>query len=102
MKGERCAFLVGIGMGVPENMTGEALAAFRQADCILGSGRMLDSFRDWGVLLFDAYDPGKMLDFVKGHPAYRKIAVALSGMWASTAGRSGFWRPLRRKGSGQS
>ena len=79
MKGERCAFLVGIGMGVPENMTGEALAAFRQADCILGSGRMLDSFRDWGVPLFDAYDPGKMLDFVKGHPAYRKIAVALSG-----------------------
>ena len=79
MKGERCAFLVGIGMGVPENMTGGALAAFRQADCILGSGRMLDSFRDWGVPLFDAYDPGKMLDFVKGHPAYRKIAVALSG-----------------------
>ena len=46
--GGRKAFLVGIGMGVLENMTGEALSAFREADCILGSGRMLDDFRDWG------------------------------------------------------
>lgn len=73
------ASLIGIGMGVPENMTGEALEAFRQADCILGSGRMLDAFRDWGKPLFDAYDPVKMLDYVKQHPGYRRIGVALSG-----------------------
>ena len=73
------ASLIGIGMGVPENMTGEALEAFRQADCILGSGRMLDTFRDWGKPLFDAYDPVKMLDYVQRHPGYRRIAVALSG-----------------------
>ena len=46
--GARRAFLIGIGMGVSENMTREAFETFRKADCILGSGRMLDSFRDWG------------------------------------------------------
>lgn len=76
---QRKAYLVGIGMGVPENMTGDAAAAFREADCILGSGRMLDPFRSFGCPLFDAYDPGKMAEYVNGHPEYRKIAVALSG-----------------------
>lgn len=75
----RRASLVGIGMGTPETMTKEAEDAFREADCILGSGRMLDTFRGWGKPLCDAYDPGKMLAFVKEHPQYRKIAVALSG-----------------------
>ena len=77
--GGRKAFLVGIGMGVLENMTGEALSAFREADCILGSGRMLDAFRDWGKPLFDAYAPEKMIDFVREKPQWRRIAVALSG-----------------------
>ena len=77
--GARRAFLIGIGMGVPENMTREAFETFRKADCILGSGRMLDSFRDWGKPLFDAYDPAKMLGFIKEHPQYGCIAVALSG-----------------------
>ena len=77
--GGRRAFLIGIGMGVPENMTREAFETFRKADCILGSGRMLDAFRDWGKPLFDAYDPAKMLGFIKEHPQYGCIAVALSG-----------------------
>ena len=78
-KNERIAYLIGIGMGTPDQLTGEARAAFDQADCILGSGRMLDSFRYMGKPLFDAYDPEKMLGFVQDHPDYRTIAVALSG-----------------------
>ena len=53
-KNERIAYLIGIGMGTPDQLTGEARAAFDQADCILGSGRMLDSFRYMGKPLFDA------------------------------------------------
>ena len=40
---------------------------------------MLDSFLDWWKPLFDAYDPAKMLGFIKEHPQYGCIAVALSG-----------------------
>ena len=75
----RRAYLIGIGMGTPDHLTGEARAAFEKADCILGSGRMLDSFRSSKKPLFDAYDPAKMLAYVQEHPEYQTIAVALSG-----------------------
>lgn len=75
----RKAVLAGIGMGVPENMTLEAQRAFADADCILGAGRMLDAVKVLGKPVFDAYDPGKMLAWLKEHPEYRKVAVALSG-----------------------
>ncbi len=76
---ERTAYLVGIGMGTPDHLTGEARAAFEKVDCILGSGRMLDSFKATGKPLFDAYDPAKMLAYVQDHPEHHTIAVALSG-----------------------
>lgn len=78
-KNGRIAYLVGIGMGTPDHLTGEARAAFEKADCILGSGRMLDFFQNTGKPLFDAYDPAKMLTYVQEHPEHRTIAVALSG-----------------------
>lgn len=78
-KNGRIAYLVGIGMGTPDHLTGEARAAFEKADCILGSGRMLDSFKTTRKPLFDAYDPAKMLTYVQEHPEHRTIAVALSG-----------------------
>lgn len=78
-KNGRIAYLVGIGMGTPDHLTGEARAAFEKADCILGSGRMLDSFQNTGKPLFDAYDPAKMLAYVQEHPEHRTIVVALSG-----------------------
>ena len=78
-KNGRIAYLVGIGMGTPDHLTGEARAAFEKADCILGSGRMLDFFQNTGKPLFDAYDPAKMLAYVQEHPEHRTIVVALSG-----------------------
>lgn len=78
-KNGRIAYLVGIGMGTPDHLTGEARAAFEKADCILGSGRMLDSFKTTRKPLFDAYDPAKMLAYVQEHPEHRTIVVALSG-----------------------
>ena len=78
-KNGRIAYLVGIGMGTPDHLTGEARAAFEKADCILGSGRMLESFKTTRKPLFDAYDPAKMLTYVQEHPEHRTIAVALSG-----------------------
>ncbi len=78
-KNGRIAYLVGIGMGTPDHLTGEARAAFEKADCILGSGRMLDFFKTTRKPLFDAYDPAKMLTYVQEHPEHRTIAVALSG-----------------------
>ena len=76
---KRTVVLAGIGMGVPENMTEEVRRAFRDADCILGAGRMLESLRDLRKPLLDAYDPEVMTDWLLKHREYQKAAVALSG-----------------------
>lgn len=78
-EGKRFVTLAGIGMGSWENMTGEAQKAFQEADCILGAGRMLESLRGLGKPLFDVYDPKRMVEYVKSHPGFEKLAVALSG-----------------------
>lgn len=75
----RRMILAGIGMGVRENMTEEVLKAFQEADCIFGSGRMLEGVSSLGKPMLDAYDPGKMVEFAREHPEYRCIAAALSG-----------------------
>ncbi|MCI8861730.1 MAG: precorrin-6A reductase [Lachnospiraceae bacterium] len=79
LPGERCAVLVGIGMGTRENMTKEAWAAFEASDCILGAGRMMEHLGILQKPMLDAYDPDKMLSYIQEHPEYRNIAVALSG-----------------------
>lgn len=71
--------LAGIGMGTPETMTKEVWEAFQKADCILGAGRMLESFQALGKPMLNAYDPDKMTAYVREHPEYERIAVALSG-----------------------
>ncbi len=71
--------LAGIGMGTADTMTKEVWEAFQKADCILGAGRMLESFRGLGKPMLDAYVPEKMTAYVREHPEYRRIAVALSG-----------------------
>ncbi len=71
--------LAGIGMGTPETMTKEVWEAFQKADCILGAGRMLESFQALGKPMLNAYDPDKMTAYVREHPEYKRIAVALSG-----------------------
>lgn len=79
LKVQRQVILAGIGMGTPDTMTKEVWEAFQGADCILGAGRMLESLRGLGKPMLDAYAPEKMTAYVREHPEYKRIAVALSG-----------------------
>lgn len=79
LKMQRQVILAGIGMGTPDTMTKEVWEAFQGADCILGAGRMLESLRGLGKPMLDAYAPEKMTAYVREHPEYKRIAVALSG-----------------------
>lgn len=79
LKAQRQAILAGIGMGTTDTMTKEVWEAFQRADCILGAERMLESLRGLGKPMFHAYAPEKMTAYVREHPGYQRIAVALSG-----------------------
>ena len=79
LKVRRQAILAGIGMGTTDTMTKEVWEAFQGADCILGAERMLESLRGLGKPMLHAYAPEKMTAYVREHPEYQRIAVALSG-----------------------
>ncbi len=87
--------LAGIGMGSPSGMTLEVLEAIRQADVLIGAGRMLRaafsclSPEEADKASFCEYRAEEICTFVKEHPEYEKITVLLSG-------DTGFYSGARR------
>lgn len=71
--------LVGIGPGSSDCRTKEAEKCFARADLIIGARRMTESVAMPGQPVWAAYDPVKIRDYIKEHPEYEHIAVALSG-----------------------
>lgn len=76
--------LAGIGMGQEKTMTVEARRACEKADCIIGAKRMVEGVQNVikgtsnpGV--FYEYESDKIVSYIKKHPQYEKIVIALSG-----------------------
>lgn len=75
----RVVSLVGIGMGSGAGMTLEARAAVKEAELLVGAGRMLEAAGCADIPSFCAYDPQKIAEYIADHPEYRRVAVLLSG-----------------------
>lgn len=71
--------IVGIGMGMPENLTVEALKVCKKAQLLVGAGRMLENFRMFGKEEFVSYKPEEIYTYIKEHPEFEKIALLQSG-----------------------
>ena len=71
--------IVGIGPGNRASMTEAAETALRQAECVLGAKRMLESAARPGQAVADAIAPEAIAAFIRGHREYRRFAVAMSG-----------------------
>ena len=70
--------LAGIGMGNPKGMTREVYEALRDCDLLIGAGRMVESARP-GQEIYTEYKPDKIARYIKDHPEYENITIALSG-----------------------
>ena len=70
--------LIGIGPGGQGSMTEEAAAALADADCVIGSGRMLDLARGKKPIL-DEYRSDVIANYIDTHRAHERFAVLLSG-----------------------
>lgn len=70
--------LLGIGMG-NGSLIGEAQAALREADVLLGARRVLDSIPGFCGERVATYAPGEILSFLQSHPGCRRAVVAYSG-----------------------
>lgn len=71
--------IVGIGMGTPDTLTVEGKRVLAEAELLIGAGRMLEQIALPGQVLFVSYKPDEICGYIKEHPEYKKVAVALSG-----------------------
>lgn len=79
--GIRNVSLIGIGMGGPEQMTGQAVKALKESQVVFGAERMLKSIGDLipGVNLIPWYLSRDILPWLNEHKEYKKIAILYSG-----------------------
>lgn len=71
--------LIGIGMGVADNLTIEARRACEEADVLIGAERMLEAVHDLPTPKVARYLPEEIRAYLEAHPEYERAAVLLSG-----------------------
>ena len=71
--------LVGIGMGAEKTLTLEGKKAFEEAELLIGARRMTDAVQKPGQSVLHEYRSEKIVEYIKAHPEYRTVAIALSG-----------------------
>lgn len=75
---------IGIGMGSLGTLTHEAAAAIREAEIVFGAERLLQSVEQMGILSehqqrVTEYSGTKIRAYLMEHPAYRRVAILMSG-----------------------
>lgn len=71
--------LLGIGMGSQETLTVQGKKAAKSADLIIGAKRMADAVREPRQAVVYEYRSDVIADYIRNHPEYEKVVIALSG-----------------------
>ena len=86
--------LLGIGMGNKETLTIQGNEAVEQADLIIGARRMADAVALPGQDVFYEYRSAEIAEYIKKHPEYEKVVIALSGDVGFYSGAKGLLKAL--------
>lgn len=86
--------LLGIGMGSRDTLTIEGARAAEQAELIIGAKRIADAVRLPGQDVFYEYRGGEIVNYIRNHPEYTRIVVALSGDVGFYSGARGLLKLL--------
>ena len=71
--------LVGIGMGAEKTLTLEGQKALNEAELLIGAKRMTEAVQKPGQMVLHEYRSEKIVEYIREHPKYRTVAIALSG-----------------------
>ena len=71
--------LLGIGMGSEETLTIQGKKAAENADLIIGAKRLADAVCQAGKPVLYEYRSNVIAEYIKAHPEYENIVIALSG-----------------------
>lgn len=79
-EGQRLIYLIGIGMGGEDQLTGQAIDCLEEAQVVLGANRMLDSVSPYleGKEVLAAYKPSEMTQWLSSF-SWDTAALVLSG-----------------------
>ena len=75
----RTLTLVGIGMGGFDSLTLAAVRACKEADCLIGAPRVLETLTSFGKPSAALYRTEEIVSFLKEHEEYRRVAAVFSG-----------------------
>lgn len=90
-------FVIGIGMGNQKYMTKEAIQVIKEADVLFGAFRMLNSIHISNKPKIELYKKEEILEYLKEHIAYRKIAVLVSGDVGFYSAANGFLQYFKQE-----
>lgn len=71
--------LLGIGMGSQETLTIQGQRALEQAELLIGAKRMTDAVKMPHHAVIHEYLSERIAAYIKAHPEYERVVVALSG-----------------------
>lgn len=71
--------LVGIGMGAEKTLTLEGKKGLNEAELLIGAKRMTEAVQKPGQMVLHEYRSEKIVEYIREHPKYRTVAIALSG-----------------------
>ncbi len=92
----KTVYLVGIGPGSKDLMTGEAVKAIEDSDCLIGAARMLEAY-PVEKPFYKAYLKDEIATYIDTHPEYKKVAILLSGDIGYFSGAKGLSEVLKQK-----
>lgn len=95
----RVVYLVGIGMGGEDQLTGRAMDCLEAAQVVTGADRMLESVRSYtdGKRIFSAYKPSEMVQWL-GSFQWEEAALVLSGDTGFYSGAEAAAKAFMREG----
>ena len=86
--------LLGIGMGSEETLTIQGRRAVEEADLIIGARRMADAVALPGQDILYEYRSSEITKYIRKHPEYERIVIALSGDVGFYSGARGLLKAL--------
>ncbi len=76
---KRILYVIGMGPGDPNLLTGEAREALKECDALIGAKRATEIWTESDKPRFCSYRPEEIIDYIEKHPEYQKIALVYSG-----------------------
>ncbi len=78
---DKCASLIGMGMGQGIHMTKEAFHDLNTCEVVFGAPRMLEDMKEYlnGIETYPIYKGEEIAKWLMEHPGYQQIAILFSG-----------------------